>query len=80
MKRYENQIAAAGIHKAHGLRHAYAQQRNFELTGWHCPAKGGPSKNQLNNDQKVLDQRTREILTSEMGHNRLTVVAVYIGN
>ena len=46
MKKYENELAKAGIGKAHGLRHAYAQQRYKELTGWECPVKGGPTKNQ----------------------------------
>src|SRR3989338_4364936 len=71
MKRYENQIADAGIHKAHGLRHAYAQQRYFELTGWHCPAKGGPTKKNLNSEQKLIDQQAREIISQELGHDRV---------
>lgn len=35
---YESQTVAAGICKAHGLRHHYAQQRYLELTGTQCPA------------------------------------------
>ena len=78
MKRYENQIAAAGINKAHGLRHAYAQQRYFELAGWHCPAKGGPTKNNLTSGQKKLDQQAREIISKELGHDRV-IASVYCG-
>lgn len=38
LKRYEHQIAAAGLSKMHGLRHLYAQQRYLELTGKQAPA------------------------------------------
>ena len=41
IKLYERQTAAAGLHKLHGLRHAYAQERYKELTGWPSPAAGG---------------------------------------
>ena len=40
VKRCERQTAAAGLHKRHGLRHAYAQERYRELTGWN-DARGG---------------------------------------
>ncbi|GAB3112559.1 hypothetical protein GCM10027217_41860 [Pseudomaricurvus hydrocarbonicus] len=33
----------AGLSKLHGLRHAYAQERYRELTGWNAPANGGPA-------------------------------------
>ena len=78
MKRYESQIANAGIHKAHGLRHGYAQKRYFELTGWHCPAKGGPTKNNLSHEQKRIDQYAREIISHELGHDRV-VTSIYCG-
>ena len=41
---YEGNTCQAGLSKMHGLRHAYAQQRYEELTGWKCPAAGGPSQ------------------------------------
>jgi hypothetical protein len=34
LKLYERQTARAGLPRLHGLRHAYAQQRYQELTGW----------------------------------------------
>ncbi len=34
---YEKQMHRAGIKNPHGLRHAYAQQRYKELTGWEAP-------------------------------------------
>ena len=39
---YEAETARAGLSKMHGLRHAYAQTRYEELTGWKSPAAGGP--------------------------------------
>ena len=39
--RYE--CERVGIHGVHGHRHFYAQARYQELTGWTCPARGGPS-------------------------------------
>ena len=39
MKLYENQTAAAGLEKLHGLRHAYAQERYKEITGWAAPVR-----------------------------------------
>ncbi len=37
----------AGIHAFHGHRHLYAQERYREMTGWQCPARGGPTSRQL---------------------------------
>ena len=52
VKLYERQTAAAGLHKLHGLRHAYAQARYKELTGWAAPAAGGPSSRDLSPEAK----------------------------
>src|SRR6056297_1218025 len=41
---YERHTANAGLSKMHGLRHAYAQQRYLELTGWPSPHAGGRGK------------------------------------
>ncbi len=38
---YEGNTTRAGLSSMHGLRHAYAQDRYKELTGWECPASGG---------------------------------------
>ena len=76
---YDNELKRAGIHKAHGLRHAYAQKRYFNLTGWSCPAKGGPLKGELNEDQRRLDDLARRKISEELGHERIMLVAVYCG-
>jgi hypothetical protein len=47
LKIYERHTANAGLHKLHGLRHEYAQQRYVELTGWAVPAAGRPTREAL---------------------------------
>ena len=79
VKIYERQTAKAGLHKLHGLRHAYAQQRYEELTGWAAPAAGGPSGADLTPEQKDKDREARETISRELGHDRLQVVSVYLG-
>lgn len=85
-KSYENYLNATykyyerkGIHKTHGLRHAYAQQRYQELTGWACPAKGGPSRNQLSPEKQQIDKDARLKISESLGHCRLAIVAIYCG-
>ena len=79
VKIYERQTARAGLHKLHGLRHAYAQQRYEELTGWAAPAAGGPSSADLTKEQKTLDREARMQISKELGHDREQVTAVYLG-
>ncbi len=63
----------------HGLRHAYAQDRYEELTGWQCPAIGGPDRTVLSPEQKALDQEARPTVSQELGHERTQIVAAYSG-
>jgi hypothetical protein len=70
LKIYERHTAKAGLHKMHGLRHEYAQQRYQELTGWAAPAAGGPHSRELTAAQKTLDHEARLIISREMGHER----------
>lgn len=69
----------AGLTKRHGLRHQYAQNRYRELTGFVCPVKGGLTKRQMTNEQKMLDKQSRLTLSKELGHNRTAIVKIYIG-
>jgi len=39
LNRYQRQLRNVGFSKLHGLRHAYAQQRYLELTGWRAPGR-----------------------------------------
>ena len=79
LKLYENQTAAAGLEKLHGLRHAYAQQRYKEITGWAAPATGGPSSDDLSDEDKKKDKAAREQISRELGHGRAQIVVVYLG-
>lgn len=64
-----------GINGFHDLRAAYACQRYQELTGYPAPVlvggRGAP---------KELDMQARVILSQELGHNRIDVLAAYIGS
>ncbi len=75
---YNNQLRRAGISRAHGLRHAYAQKRYFDLTGWQCPAKGGPRKKDLTPSQVMIDEMARHQISMSLGHNRMSVTSVYL--
>ena len=77
---YERHTANAGLSKMHGLRHAYAQQRYQELTGWRAPAADGPIVKALTAEQKRVDQEARLTISRELGHERIQVVGIYLGN
>lgn len=79
LKRYERATQQAGLSKVHGLRHAYAQTRYEELTGWKAPAAGGPVYNLLTKEQKQLDRAVRLKISEEMGHHRINITSVYLG-
>ncbi|MDO8864268.1 integrase domain-containing protein, partial [Haliea sp. E1-2-M8] len=76
---YERHTANAGLSKMHGLRHAYAQQRYLELTGWPAPHGGGPTKKELTPAQQQADQLARLAISRELGHVREQITAVYLG-
>jgi site-specific recombinase XerC len=76
---YEGQTLRAGLSQLHGLRHAYAQQRYEELTGWKAPAAGGPLSKTLTPEQRDQDRGTRLIISRELGHEREQITAVYLG-
>jgi integrase len=79
LNRYQRQLRNVGFTKLHGLRHAYAQQRYLELTGWKAPVAGGPTSKQLKPDQLAPDCEARAIVSSELGHARVEIAAVYLG-
>ena len=57
MRIYEKHTLRAGFTQLHGLRHAYAQARYQELTGWPAPTCGGPASKQLTPEQKETFQK-----------------------
>lgn len=76
---YDKQVTRAGLRNLHGLRHAYAQRRYKELTGWDAPKNGGPTLKNLTREQRQIDHQARMILTEELGHGRKQIVANYCG-
>lgn len=79
LRQFRARCEQAGIHKVHGHRHHYAQQRYRELTGWECPACGGSTAKQLNTEQKRIDKGARLTISSELGHGRGSITSVYLG-
>ncbi|BAT68944.1 integrase [Pseudomonas aeruginosa] len=76
---YDGQCKAAGLSNMHGLRHRYAQMRYEILTGWSAPAAGGTSSKDLASGQRTLDIEAQQIISRELGHERLQVTAIYLG-
>ena len=79
LNRYQRQLRNAGLTKLHGLRHAYAQQRYLDLTGWKAPVAGGPTSKELTPEQLAPDYEARVIVSHELGHARVEISAVYLG-
>ncbi|WP_444944853.1 phage integrase N-terminal domain-containing protein [Microbulbifer sp. ZKSA006] len=79
MRIYESETNKVGLHKMHGLRHRYAQERYYELTGWQAPACGGPTRDELSEEKRLDDRVARLAITQELGHGREQVTAVYLG-
>ncbi len=76
---YEGQCIRAGLCKMHGLRHAYAQRRFEEITGFLSPKAGGPKRADLTGDQRALDKKARAVISKELGHERLNITVTYLG-
>ncbi len=79
LRTYERHTTQAGLSKLHGLRHAYAQSRYQALTGWACPAAGGPAAKSLSAEQRQQDHQARLTISRELGHVREQISAVYLG-
>ena len=76
---YKRQLAAAGFDKMHGLRHAYAQRRYEEITGWAAPAAGGKLVADMTAAEKKEDHWARQTISEELGHGREQVTVIYLG-
>lgn len=75
---WEQQTASVGIGNTHGLRHAYAQRRYKELTGFNPPSIEGIRD--LSAEEKLKDLDAREKISAEMGHGRISVTSIYLGS
>lgn len=79
LKTYENATLKAGLKNNHGLRHGYAQWRYKSLTGWNCPAAGGPKAKEMTPEQRAIDFDARMEISEELGHGRIDVTNTYLG-
>ena len=77
---YDGQCKAAGLSHMHGLRHQYAQSRYETLTGRPPPAAGGPLATELSPTQRIEDRHARQIISRELGHERVQITAIYLGS
>lgn len=64
-----------GLKGFHELRAAYACERYEQLTGFPAPVNGGRGYR----EDREFDQRARQQISHELGHNRIDVVSAYIG-
>jgi hypothetical protein len=79
LRRYEGECKRLGLTQMHGLRHAYAQDRYQEITGWKAPAAGGFCRKDLTEKQKKIDLKARLNISHELGHGRESITAIYLG-
>lgn len=79
LRTFEKQMAKVELSRTHGARHQYAQERYRELTGRECPARGGKTSAELDKAEKAQDRDVRLQISAEMGHQRESITAVYIG-
>ncbi len=76
---YEDQTRAGGPGRSHGLRHAYAPDRQEGLTGWKASAAGGPARSELTDGERRIDAAARLRISRELGRGRLEIVRRYCG-
>ncbi|MBI5920488.1 MAG: integrase domain-containing protein [Betaproteobacteria bacterium] len=74
LNRARQYLHEAGIKGYHDLRSAWACERYLELTGNVAPVYSAATELDPGSDRKA-----REILALELGHDRIDVVAAYIG-
>ncbi len=79
MRIFEKEMGAVGLGRTHGARHFYAQQRFKELTGRLAPVLGGESRRELSQEDRAIDNEARLQISQELGHERMQIVAVYLG-
>lgn len=80
LKKYENETIRVGLNKMHGLRHQYAQDKFKRLTGYDAPVNGGPKRKDMTPEERKKDTQARIELSKVLGHERMQIVAVYIGS
>lgn len=74
-----------GIGTPHGLRHAYAQDRYTEITGWRPPAAMTSEERKafrasMTAEDREKDRVARQEVSLELGHGRSQVSSNYVGS
>nr|EEE1923733.1 integrase [Salmonella enterica subsp. diarizonae] len=77
---FERETASVGTGHTHGLRHAYAQRRYEELSGRKPPVLGGRSRRTMRREERRRDDKIRQQISEELGHSRISVTSIYLGN
>jgi len=77
LAKFEYRTRKAGLDRKHGLRHMYAQSRLEELTGHKPSSAGGPTH--LTPKEWEADVEARQIISRELGHERLQITRAYLG-
>lgn len=75
---YEHKTVVADLKCPHGLRHAYAQRRYKELTGWECPINGGRPQQNLSREERRIDNEARLVISEALGHSRIEILSTYL--
>lgn len=89
---FEKQMNSVGLGNTHGARHMYAQNRYEHLTmellkqqgrsvtsGFKAPSNGGAKPADMTPEDREIDREARQILSRELGHERLQIVSLYLG-
>ncbi len=76
---YDRETRKAGYFHLHGLRHAYAQSRYQDLTGWKAPIQGGPPRKTQSTEARYIDRAARQRIANELGHSRVAITKIYLG-
>ena len=76
----DNKLSDLKIDNQHGFRHAYAQQRFKEISGYECPKNGGLTRKEMTPEQRAFDDKCRLEVSKELGHNRIDVTKKYLGS
>ncbi|WP_100622855.1 hypothetical protein [Candidatus Coxiella mudrowiae] len=49
-----------------------------ELTGWDCPPKDAPTKEDMNAQQRVIDRAACLQISLDLCHSHISIVQVYV--
>ncbi len=90
--RFDRCMAAVGYGQSRGARHRYAQIRykaitseimsrsvGIEVVGLDCYYRDGLKARDLPTELKKVDREARQLLSRELGHNRIQSCSVYLG-